>query len=422
MSKVKKNPAVENAQPDNFEPVAQPEEHNAPKTNGKHIGARCVAFLLMLLAVVSLFLPLLTVGEKEQSLLTSVLDFPKMTGIAANESLAVFAIYAFVVAIVATVLLSIFSICCAKHAVSRLCKAFGAFASGALLYTLSVFGAIDMDVISLALGAVGLLACIIVALKANGKKAGLPILQAILSIGAYALIALGLGKATALEMDITAVIGLALLAVSVFVGAIRIGCVRGIAVDFIRYVFTLAGAVILGVVFAGGNEGATSLRTFSIIAILIAVAQIIIAIIQLRYMSKADVEEAKEEFENSFEVEEYAEALPYEGGPVAGVQMAEEVNPTYTDTPAHVNTSGYDFYNCKSFDPFIAFLNTEERNQFTEIFILKFKGVMPELPDYEVGGDNKEFFRKVFIYLGQYRDRIPNGLLAKMYQYSLKIS
>ena len=86
-----------------------------------------------------------------------------------------------------------------------------------------------------------------------------------------------------------------------------------------------------------------------------------------------------------------------------------------------VQTAGYDFYNSKSFDPFIAVLNNDERNQFTEIFILKYRGVMPELPDYAVGGDNKEFFSKIFLYLGQYRDRIPDGLLAKIYVYSTKI-
>ena len=99
------------------------------------------------------------------------------------------------------------------------------------------------------------------------------------------------------------------------------------------------------------------------------------------------------------------------------------MNPTFEDVviPTQVNTAGYDFYNCKSFDPFIAILNNEERNQFTEIFILKYRGVMPELPDYVVGGDNKEFFRKIFIYLGQYRDRIPDSLLAKMYQFAIKM-
>ena len=121
--------------------------------------------------------------------------------------------------------------------------------------------------------------------------------------------------------------------------------------------------------------------------------------------------------------EEYAEALPYEGGPVEGVALAEEVNPTFNPAePPQVQTAGYDFYNCKSFDPFIATLDSEERNQFTELFVLKFKGTMPEIPDYEVGGDNKEFFRKLFIYLGQYRDRIPDGLLSKIYQFAIKLS
>ena len=77
--------------------------------------------------------------------------------------------------------------------------------------------------------------------------------------------------------------------------------------------------------------------------------------------------------------------------------------------------------NASALNSVIIPLSAEERNQFTELFILKFKGTMPELPDYEVGGDNKEFFRKIFIYLGQYRDRMSQNLLAKMYQFSMKI-
>ncbi|MBR2646119.1 MAG: hypothetical protein IKD47_00970 [Clostridia bacterium] len=126
--------------------------------------------------------------------------------------------------------------------------------------------------------------------------------------------------------------------------------------------------------------------------------------------------------ETPCKVEEYAEAYLYEGGPIEGVEMAEEVNPTVDPLSlfGHAKTAGYDFYNSKSFDPFIATLNEEERNQFTELFILKYKGVMPEIPGYQVGGDNKEFFRKLFIYMGQYRERIPSGLLEKMYLFSVK--
>lgn len=130
------------------------------------------------------------------------------------------------------------------------------------------------------------------------------------------------------------------------------------------------------------------------------------------------IEETADNACKKYNVQAYAEAYAYEGGPVAGVELAEEVNPAFTGA----QTAGYDFYNCQSFDPFIASLNQEERNQFTELFILRYKGVMPEIPDYVVGGDNSEFFRMIFIYLGQYRERIPNGLLNKIYIYSTKIS
>ena len=130
------------------------------------------------------------------------------------------------------------------------------------------------------------------------------------------------------------------------------------------------------------------------------------------------IEETAEYDSKKHVVQAYAEAYAYEGGPVAGVELAEEVNPAFAGTA----TAGYDFYNCQSFDPFIASLNQEERNQFTELFILRYKGVMPEIPDYVVGGDNSEFFRMIFIYLGQYRERIPNGLLNKIYIYYTKIS
>ena len=162
-------------------------------------------------------------------------------------------------------------------------------------------------------------------------------------------------------------------------------------------------------------------------SLVIAVAGLILFIILVatKNRRKPTAEEIREEAireaTSGFRTEEYAEAYPYEGGPVAGVLMAEEVNPSFLPHEPHVNTAGYDFYNCKSFDPFIATLDMAERNEFTELFILKFKGTMPELPDYDVGGDNKEFFRKLFIYLGQYRDRMSQPLLMKMYQYSMKI-
>ena len=141
----------------------------------------------------------------------------------------------------------------------------------------------------------------------------------------------------------------------------------------------------------------------------------------------------------------YAEAVRYEGATqesaareaepltaadLAGEQAAQpQQQPVYNynfntqpqEQPAGPGaTADYDFYNSRSFDPFIASLSSAEREQFTEIFILKYKGDTKNLPDYQVGGDNTEFFRKVFIYLGQYRDRIPDSLLSKMYQFAIR--
>ena len=173
-------------------------------------------------------------------------------------------------------------------------------------------------------------------------------------------------------------------------------------------------------------------KACDLMSLIVTVIALVLVILSLVFKKKEEPEEevipsipvasSPETANGGFYTEKYAESYAYEGGPVAGVVMAEEVNPSFLPQGPHVNTAGYDFYNCKSFDPFIATLDMEERNEFTELFILRFKGEMPEIPSYEVGGKNSDFFRMIFIYLGKYRDRISNKLLNKIYQYSAKIS
>ncbi len=309
------------------------------------------------------------------------------------------------------------------------------------------------------------------------------LLFSLVAVGALAYILItytkdfntGVSKLVSFRIATLAILGVAFF--TVFVGAIRMQTKKGLGFDLFRYILQLivGGATCYVAIASKASE-----KTFLILAIAstaVSLLQIVLCIIQKKSgkaKKEKKVKEKKEEtveeepvaeepfafapvyepapmpapvyeapapmpapapavvsapvVEESFEekypeytVEEYAEAMPYEGGPVEGVAVAEEVNPTFVAPPAQVQTAGYDFYNSKSFDPFIASLNEAERNQFTELFILKYKGVMPELPDYEVGGDNKTFFRKLFIYLGQYRDRIPDGLLAKIYQFTVRM-
>lgn len=137
------------------------------------------------------------------------------------------------------------------------------------------------------------------------------------------------------------------------------------------------------------------------------------------YPATQTVREAEELAEPATETEQPAQKAAPQQTPVYNYNFSVPAETQQTAAGAGA-TADYDFYNSRSFDPFIASLNATEREQFTDLFILKYKGETRNLPDYQVGGDNTEFFRKVFIYLGQYRDRIPDTLLGKMYQFAIR--
>lgn len=307
---------------------------------------------------------------------------------------------------------------------------------GALFYTISYNLAVTKfynleatkivpDMFSLIIAVACAVLYFIMALIKIGKIAWLHFLQFILSVAFVALLSRPLAISPALTAEtlttlpmIALYLGLVVVYLNTVIALARMTRAGGMVADLVRFIIVLLSALL--VIFAAKDN-----LLWPVLAAAVATLQIVIVIIQMVKANKKAVEQAVEEATEAatagFHMEEYAEAYAYEGGPVSGVLMAEEVNPAQLKHEPHVNTAGYDFYNCKSFDPFIASLDADERNSFTEIFILKFKGTMPQLPDYEVGGDNKEFFRKVFIYLGLYRDRIPQNLLAKMYQFSMKI-
>ena len=119
-------------------------------------------------------------------------------------------------------------------------------------------------------------------------------------------------------------------------------------------------------------------------------------------VEEAPVEEVVEEAP----VEEVVEAAPVEEA-VAEEPVAEE---------APVDSDAYG----SEFDAFIATLTAEERTQFTQIFLLRSENKLPEIPEYKIGGDNKVFFRKIFVNLGSLRARIPDGLMEKIYQFTIR--
>ena len=452
-------------------PVIEP----ATSKNG---GARFFAVIFTLLAVACILLPCyVVVGNKMKTM--KILDVLMQTVTANNlifgviptlatvsEPLGQFAglsVYLMALCLVLAIVFGIIAVCSTKTAPCKLRASVFLLTFGVAIFFIanglfafehhygfmeSIKGALYLLIVV----AVGALAYLVLAFAKVGKRAWLNVLQALISIANVGLILAFLAKTGTTIDSIYALIGLQnmaetltlvlylVLTLSLILAALKLPSKKNTAAECIRYVvMALLTVVIAYLGFVKTKTNLTMLVAGA--ASVCAVLNLIIFAISGPKKEKVEapisdvvtnnttVEESVVEMpavetvpsQDEYIREEYAEALPYEGGPVEGVEVAQEVNPTFTAPPVEVQTAGYDFYNSKSFDPFIAILNNEERNQFTEIFILKYKGVMPELPDYVVGGENKEFFRKLFIYLGQYRDRIPDGLLAKIYQFAIRL-
>lgn len=108
----------------------------------------------------------------------------------------------------------------------------------------------------------------------------------------------------------------------------------------------------------------------------------------------------------------------YTTAPYSNAQPVQPMQPPQTYQPAPAGEVVYapkEVYGGPT-DDFIAKLTDSEKIEFCKTFIEKQKGPCTELPDYVVGGDNKEFFSAIFLYLGKYRPLISDGLMGKIYQ------
>ncbi len=127
-------------------------------------------------------------------------------------------------------------------------------------------------------------------------------------------------------------------------------------------------------------------------------------------------EEQMSDFER--EMLAYAEKKPEE----ADAERADEAAPVppYAQTapasqpfrPINVYTDPSTQY---TYDPFINELTPEEKDEFGDLFIACKSGRFGDLPIYHIGGDNAEFFDKVWIRYGMYD--MSQNLRDKLFSY-----
>ena len=75
-----------------------------------------------------------------------------------------------------------------------------------------------------------------------------------------------------------------------------------------------------------------------------------------------------------------------------------------------------------AYDAFVETLTVEEKVEFMNVFLNRTTAAMPQIPAYQVGGDNAAFFRKIFVHLSAVRDNVPDGLMYKIYKYTAQLN
>lgn len=210
-----------------------------------------------------------------------------------------------------------------------------------------------------------------------------------------------------------------------------------LAIDVIRYLIEallLILAVIM--VFVLNNKG---LRPGLLMYVLLAIAvvQLIIASIRCAVYQPVMKTEENAEIPETYYDDTIANAAA--PAPVAAQPQSQYVQPVYLQpvyaspaaapapapaaahAAAPANHTGEIVYTAKEVyhgptDSFIARLTDSEKIEFAKLFLEKINGPYANIPDYVIGGDNKEFFSSLFIYLGKFRPLISDGLMNKIYE------
>lgn len=119
------------------------------------------------------------------------------------------------------------------------------------------------------------------------------------------------------------------------------------------------------------------------------------------------------------EFERRMQALAKGEAPAEEAEQPESVKYVYRAGQARSSATSGDFAEAGqyTYDPFFGKLTAREKNEFGDLFISNKYGIQSYLPAYVIGGNNDEFFRKVFIYLGRFRRYISAELLDKLYRY-----
>lgn len=195
----------------------------------------------------------------------------------------------------------------------------------------------------------------------------------------------------------------------------------GKAFNLARYSAQLAGLIVVIVCAIVEKQ---SLGFMLLVIALVTLVELLISI--FRYVSakkkatgyEAKAPKAKKEKKAKKAPKEEAVDAEEEiviSAPLAEESVVEEYKAPAVEVAPVAETTPLDKITLPD-DTFIATLTASEKVEFYKTFIAKEYGSFKNIPDYEVGGENKNFFTSVFIYLSKFRNYLSDGLLNKIYK------
>ncbi len=389
-------------------------------------------FLLQKKMPLLLFFSAFGAEDKILGFLPTLVNAKSVLGIASSLSL-----WAFIGGTLAAIVLAAIAIFKKERAQCLLQTALFVFTWAVTLYSLSVLiitsylntVKITLDIVTFLLAIVGAVAYFLLMLKKNKRSAWLLAGQFFLILFAAAALFLGM---TLRGQAISHMIRRDKVKYALLIAACGIFAVLGVTslltishniwtacMQLIATITMLIIAVCIAMLAYSVNMN--SLFVPALAAVTLSAFALLLNILSFYIVKKNEEEALAAAYLGNVEEEEYLEVIAYdpanakmatEVATAAEEAQTEEAAAEIADDPAKDKLfEGKD-------DPFIATLSKAEKYEFADLFILKTKGNLGGVPSYEVGADNKAFFKKVFIYLSQFRPKISAELLAKISDYS----
>ena len=422
------------------------------ENRGKTVLFRILAFFLAAACVAAFFLPynyffneldiqkqslyqiLMALIQSEHRLFGVI---PTLTNFSLLGISASVALYGFTLALLLAFLISFIALVARKHTEGLLKIATFLFTWGSALYSISILVvssyivtySIGFDLFSLVLAIFGAVLYFVLMLITLRKAAWLQGLLFSLSVLAAGLVLLSVTHKGDLVSDMVAnkkfewmllgAIAVLLFCLLLSSSILWLENAGAAYTQLCSVILLLASIFVVAYLNYASGMGNNTQLLFAIFAGVVCLVELGFCVLNIYFANKKqyrkDVREflemlSQNETEQSTETEKQTETQPCEC--IADTTEApEEEDETEL---AEIEACFAD----KGPDSFIDTLTDAERKEFAKLYILK-KGVEEsDIPTYEVGGDNKVFFRKVFIFIGEHRDNISEALMDKIYDFT----